>query len=78
MEDVTDDRLGFLVNDRYAQERQSYISIKNFLICAPMTVVFMVFFFQSEKYFKNVEDVVRREYTFHDEHLEPCQAIMEE
>ena len=35
-------------------------------------------FFQSEKYFKNVEDVIRREYTFHDEHLEPCKQIMDE
>ena len=35
-------------------------------------------FFQSEKYFKNVEDIIRREYTFHDEHLEPCKKIMEE
>jgi len=35
-------------------------------------------FFQSEKYFKNAEDIIRREYTFHDEHLEPCKEIMEE
>ena len=35
-------------------------------------------FFQSEKYFKNVEDVVRKDYEFHDEYLEPCQAIMDE
>ena len=35
-------------------------------------------FFQSEKYFKNAEDIIRREYTFHDEHLDPCKEIMEE
>tara|TARA_B100000282_G_scaffold273847_1_gene230058 strand:+ start:107 stop:916 length:810 start_codon:yes stop_codon:yes gene_type:complete len=76
MEDVTDDRLGFLVNDRYAQERQFHFDQELFDGCPDDCSLHG--FFQSEKYFKNAEDIVRREYTFHDEHLEPCQAIMEE
>ena len=76
MEDVTEDRLGFLVNDRYAQERQFHFDQELFDGCPDDCSLHG--FFQSEKYFKNAEDIVRREYTFHDEHLEPCQAIMEE
>ena len=35
-------------------------------------------FFQSERYFKHIADEIREDYTFHDEYLEPCQAIMDE
>lgn len=35
-------------------------------------------FFQSERYFKHIADEIRGDYTFHDEYLEPCQAIMDE
>jgi len=34
-------------------------------------------FFQSEKYFKNVEDVIRDDFTFKDEILNPCQDMMQ-
>ena len=34
-------------------------------------------FFQSEKYFKNVEDEIRKNYTFKDEILEPCKEMMD-
>ena len=35
-------------------------------------------FFQSEKYFKNVETSFGGSILFHDEHIEPCKEIMEE
>ena len=35
-------------------------------------------FFQSERYFKNIADEIREDYTFQDEYLEPCRAIMDE
>ena len=35
-------------------------------------------FFQTEKYFKHIEDEVREDFTFHDEIVEECSAIMEE
>jgi|TARA_B100000900_G_scaffold298605_1_gene257087 hypothetical protein len=76
MEDVTDYNLGFLVNDRYVQERQFHFDQELFDMCPDDCSLHG--FFQTEKYFKNAEDIVRREYTFHDEHLEPCQAIIEE
>ena len=34
-------------------------------------------FFQTEKYFKNVEDIIREDFTFKDEILHPCQDMMQ-
>jgi len=34
-------------------------------------------FFQSWRYFANVEDEIREDFTFHDEHLKPCQEMVE-
>jgi len=34
-------------------------------------------FFQTEKYFRNIRDVIRSEYTFHDHILEPCKEVIE-
>jgi len=34
-------------------------------------------FFQSEKYFKNVEDIIRKDFIFKDEILEPCKEMMD-
>ena len=33
-------------------------------------------FFQSEKYFKNVEDIIRKDFAFKDEIFDPCQEMM--
>jgi len=34
-------------------------------------------FFQSEKYFKNVEEIIRKDFTFKDEILDPCKEMMD-
>jgi len=34
-------------------------------------------FFQSERYFKNVEEIIRKDYTFKDEILIPCKEMMD-
>jgi hypothetical protein len=34
-------------------------------------------FFQSEKYFKNIENEIRNEFTFHDSILNPCKEMIE-
>jgi len=34
-------------------------------------------FFQTEKYFKNVEEIIRKDYTFKDEILLPCKEMMD-
>ena len=38
--------------------------------------VSLVGFFQSEKYFKNVEETIRKDFTFKDEILGPCEDMM--
>ena len=35
-------------------------------------------YFQSEKWFKNVEDVIRSDFTFKDDILEPCKEMIED
>ena len=75
MEDVKEENLQQR-NGGYVQER-FFNLMNNFLIKCPDNVS-LHGFFQSERYFKNVEDIIRREYTFHDEHLEPCKQIMDE
>ena len=76
MEDVDANHLGMLGTGAFHQERHFHYD--DHLVNACPDNVSLHGFFQSEKYFKNVEDVIRKEYTFHDEHLEPCQAIMDE
>ena len=34
-------------------------------------------FFQSEKYFKHIEETIRKDFTFKDEILDPCEDMME-
>ena len=38
---------------------------------------FFIWFFQSEKYFKNVEKIIRRDFEFRDEILTPCDDMMQ-
>ena len=35
-------------------------------------------YFTTEKYFQNVEDIIRKDFTFKDEILEPCKEIIDE
>ena len=34
-------------------------------------------FFQTEKYFENIADEIRSDFTFHDEYLKPCQEFIQ-
>ena len=75
MEDVNDTHLG-LLQAGFIQER--FFHYDEQLVNRCPDNVSLHGFFQSEKYFKNVEYEIRKEYTFHDEHLEPCKEIMEQ
>jgi len=35
-------------------------------------------YYQSEKYFKHISDVIHKDFTFREEHLEPCKEFMSE
>ena len=76
LESVKEDNLQIVDHYQYVGERFFHFDEEFFNRCPDN--VSLHGFFQSEKYFKNVEDVVRKDYEFHDEHLEPCQAIMDE
>jgi hypothetical protein len=73
MEDVKEKNLK-MSNDGYVQERFFHYDEELVENCPDN--VSLHGFFQSEKYFKHIENVIRSEYTFHDEHLEPCKEMM--
>jgi hypothetical protein len=74
MENV--DRIMFCHNQRSIQESHFHFDEKIFNNCPDNLNI--VGFFQSEKYFKHVEDEVRKDYTFKKEWLEPCQEFMKQ
>ncbi len=75
MEDVKENNLQQR-NVGFVQER--FFHYDEYLVDKCPDNVSLHGFFQSEKYFKNVENIIRKEYTFYDEHLEPCKQIMDE
>jgi hypothetical protein len=75
MEDVTQDRLVLLEHLQYLREPHFHFSEHLFENCPDD--VSLSGFFQSWKYFSHIEDVIRKEFTFHDEHLGPCKEVMQ-
>ena len=74
MEDVKDENL---ITPQYGYIQERFFHYDEELVEKCPDNVSLHGFFQSEKYFKHIEDVIRKEYTFHDEHLEPCKEMME-
>ena len=70
------DRVMFCHNQKAVQEAHFHFDEKIFNQCPDKTNI--VGFFQSEKYFKHVEDEVRKDYTFKKEWLYPCQEFMKQ
>ena len=60
---------------QYAQEPHFHFSQELFDQCPDN--VSLHGFFQSWRYFANVQDEIREDFTFHDEHLKPCQEMVE-
>jgi len=52
----------FAFNEKFLNECPDWVSIQGF--------------FQSEKYFKHIEDEIRSDFTFKDEILEPCKEMI--
>ena len=70
------DRIDFTHYKKTSQEAHFHFDENIFNECPDNTNI--VGFFQSEKYFKHVEDEVRKDYTFKKEWLEPCQEFMKQ
>lgn len=58
-----------------AQERHFHFDEILFNMCPDE--ISLAGFFQSEKYFKNIENIIRQDFTFKDSILVPCLEIME-
>lgn len=75
MEDVKEDNLSAPQQFGYIQER--FFHYDDMLVEQCPDNVSLHGFFQSEKYFKHIEDTIRKEYTFHDEHYKPCKEMID-
>ena len=76
MESVSELNIQSIDNDRQiVQENGFNFNEKLFNNCSDWVSLYG--FFQTEKYFKNVEDVIRKDFTFKDEILEPCKEMMD-
>ena len=71
-----DGKRGILQTQDYIQESTFHFEEKFFNI-SPSTNVSLWGFFQTEKYFKHIEDDVRKDLTFKDEIVSPCQELVE-
>ena len=71
---ITEKNLNYIENIRYLQERFFHFDQELFDNCPDN--VSLHGFFQSEKYFKHISDEIRKDFTFLDEHLEPCKEFI--
>ena len=69
-------REGIMEPCQYAQEPYFHFCQELFDTCPDN--VSLHGFFQSWRYFDNVKDEIRKDYTFHEGILEPCKEMMEE
>ncbi len=67
---------GIMEPCQYAQEPYFHFCQELFDTCPDN--VSLHGFFQSWRYFDNVKDEIRKDYTFHEGILEPCKEMMEE
>jgi len=74
LESVKDENLNVMEHYQYVQER--FFHFDDELVEKCPDNVSLHGFFQSEKYFKHISDEIRKDYTFHDEHLGPCKEMM--
>ena len=68
-----------LLNNGHApvlHERQFHFDEELFRLCPDH--VDIRGYFQTEKYFKHIEDEIREDFTFKDEILNPCKEMMED
>ena len=64
----------FIATERYAQEPHFHFSKELFDGCPDNISLYG--FFQTEKYFVNSADLIRKDFTFHDNIIQPCADFM--
>jgi len=75
LESAQEDNLNYIDHYQYVQERFFHFDEELFNQCPDN--VSLHGFFQSEKYFQHVSDEIRKDFTFHDEHLGPCKEMID-
>ena len=74
--DIKPDNVGLLRTDNILSER-GFEFDSNVLHASRQSDFTLYGFFQTEKYFRNIRDVIRSEYTFQDHVLEPCKEVID-
>ena len=72
----TNNNVGWIESKNVLQERQFHFDEEFFNGCPDDVNIHG--FFQTEKYFKHIEDDIRRDFTFKSEWLEPCMDFREQ
>ena len=70
----TNKNVGWLATRDTLQEKQFHFDEEFFNSCQDEKNI--LGFFQTEKYFQNVEDDLRQDFVFHDEILNPCKEMI--
>jgi hypothetical protein len=68
-------KTGFISNENYSLEQTFHYNNNLFSTCPDNTSLYG--FFQSWRYFANFEDEIRKDFTFHDDILNPCKEMVE-
>ena len=66
---------GFIDNKKYSMEETFHFNNELFNTCQDNISLYG--FFQSWKYFSNIQDLIRKDFTFHDSILQPCKDMMD-
>ena len=75
LESVKEENLNFIEHYQYVQEPHFHFSEELFEECPDN--VSLHGFFQTEKYFQHISDEIRKDFTFHDEHMGPCKEMID-
>jgi hypothetical protein len=76
LESVKENNLAYREDLNYVQERFFHFDEELFEQCPDNMSLHG--FFQSEKYFKHISDEIHKDFTFLDEHLDPCKEFMQQ
>ena len=66
---------GFIKDENYSLEQTFHFNNDLFATCKDGTSLYG--FFQSWRYFLQIQDTIRKDFTFKDEILEPCKEMIE-
>ena len=65
---------GFIESESYISEQHFHFNQDIFDNCPDNVSLYG--FFQSEKYFSNISDIIRKDFTFHDDIINPCKEFI--